>query len=84
MKRITTFVAIAVCGAGLAAVAAQQSPVFRGGGDAVRVFVTVTDGDRLVTTLAQSDFEIRDDGKPQPITLMCVCVVVLSSRVSTP
>ena len=69
MKRITTFVAIAVCGAGLAAVAAQQSPVFRGGGDAVRVFVTVTDGDRLVTTLAQSDFEIRDDGKPQPITL---------------
>jgi Ca-activated chloride channel family protein len=50
-------------------VAAQQTPVFRGVGDAVRVFVTVTDGDRLVTTLAQSDFEVRDDGKPQPITL---------------
>jgi Ca-activated chloride channel family protein len=44
--------------------------VFRGTGDAVRVFVTVTNGDgRLVTTLAQADFEVRDEGKPQPITL---------------
>lgn len=52
------------------AVAAAQQPVFRGGGDAVRVFVTVTDGDgRLVTTLAREDFEVRDEGKPQPITL---------------
>jgi Ca-activated chloride channel family protein len=50
--------------------AAGQQPVFRGGSDAVRVFVTVTDSDgRLVTTLAQRDFEIRDEGKPQPITL---------------
>lgn len=44
--------------------------MFRGIGDAVRVFVTVTDGDgRLVTTLTQKDFEIRDEDKPQPITL---------------
>ena len=50
--------------------AAAQQPVFRGGGDAVRVFVTVTDGDgRLVTALEQKDFEVRDEGKPQPITL---------------
>jgi Ca-activated chloride channel homolog len=49
---------------------AAQQPVFRGSGDAVRVFVTVTDRDgRLVTTLAQRDFEVRDEGKPQPITL---------------
>jgi len=59
---------LAVCGLSLAA--AAQQPVFRGGGDAVRVFVTVTDGDgRLVTTLAREDFEVRDEGKPQPITL---------------
>jgi Ca-activated chloride channel family protein len=46
-----------------------QQPTFRGGRDTVRVFVTVTDRDgRLVTTLAQNNFEVRDEGKPQPIT----------------
>ena len=70
MNRFLTFVTIAVCAVCLAAVAAQQTPVFRGGGDAVRVFVTVTDGDgRLVTTLQREAFEVRDEGKPQPITL---------------
>ena len=50
--------------------AAGQQPTFRGTGDAVRVFVTVTDRDgRIVTTLSQNDFEVRDEGKPQPITL---------------
>ena len=62
-------------GAGLVAiglgvvVAGQEQPTFRGAGDLVRVFATVTDRDgRLVTTLTQDDFEIRDEGKPQPIT----------------
>src|SRR5919112_56864 len=51
-------------------VSAQQPPVFRGGGDVVRVFVTVMDNDgRLVTTLSQKDFEVRDEEKPQPITV---------------
>jgi Ca-activated chloride channel family protein len=49
---------------------AQQPPLFRGRGDAVRVFATVTDRDgRLVTTLTQAEFEVRDNGKPQPIVL---------------
>src|SRR5437764_13925341 len=55
----------------IAARAAQppQPPVFRGGGDVVRVFATVTDRDgRLVTTLTRDAFEVRDEGKPQPIT----------------
>ncbi len=48
----------------------QDQPIFRGRSDAVRVFVTVVDKDgRLVTSLVQGDFEIRDEGKPQPITL---------------
>jgi VWFA-related protein len=47
----------------------QQQPVFRGGSEAVRVFVTVLDRDgRLVTDLTQDKFEVRDEGKPQPIT----------------
>jgi len=49
---------------------AQEQPVFRGASDLVRVFVTVTDREgRLVTTLAKNEFEVRDEGKPQPITL---------------
>jgi Ca-activated chloride channel family protein len=46
-----------------------QQPTFRGSTDVVRVFVTVTDRDgRLVTTLTRDSFEVRDEGKPQPIT----------------
>ena len=70
MNRFLTFVTFSVCAVCLAAVAAQQTPVFRGVGDAVRVFVTVTDGDgRLVPSLQREAFEVRDEGKPQPITL---------------
>jgi VWFA-related protein len=61
--------AFAVCFLGVLGATGQQ-PVFRAAGDAVRVFATVTDRDgRLVTTLARGDFEVRDEGKPQPITL---------------
>jgi Ca-activated chloride channel family protein len=50
--------------------AESQQPVFRGGSDTVRVFATVTDRDgRLVTTLTRDEFEVRDEGKAQPITL---------------
>jgi Ca-activated chloride channel family protein len=61
----TTVVAAALLGAVLAA----QQPVFRGSGDVVRVFTTVTDRDgKLVASLGRDDFDIRDEGKPQPIT----------------
>ena len=46
-----------------------QQPIFRGGSEAVRVFVTVTDRDgRLVPTLTRENFEVRDEGAPQPLT----------------
>jgi VWFA-related protein len=63
-------IAFGVVAAAVAGLAAQdQQTIFRGVGDTVRVFVTVTDGDRLVTDLTQEDFEVRDEGDPQPIVL---------------
>jgi VWFA-related protein len=70
--RVTRFfmcLGIAACIAGTLD-AARQQPTFRGASDSVRVFVTVTDGDgRLVTKLGREVFEVRDEGKPQPITV---------------
>ena len=70
MIRILTGGALAACLVLPAGAGGQQEPVFRDRGDAVRVFVTVTDRDgRLVTTLTRDDFGVRDEGDPQPITL---------------
>ena len=67
MTRILTYGSLAVSVIGALG---GQPPTFRGAIDAVHVFVTVTDRDgRLVTTLSRDDFEVRDDGKTQPITL---------------
>jgi Ca-activated chloride channel family protein len=50
--------------------AAAQEPIFRGSSEAVRVFATVTNRDgQLVANLTRDQFEIRDEGKPQPITI---------------
>lgn len=69
MTRVVWSGALAACLLAGIVVAAQQ-PTFRGTADNVRIFTTVTDRDgRLVTTLEQKDFEIRDEGKPQPVTL---------------
>ena len=71
MGRMTRFLICAILGLAVftASGLARQQPVFRGTTDTVPVFVTVTDRDgRLVTTLTRADFEVRDEGKSQPIT----------------
>jgi Ca-activated chloride channel family protein len=69
MKRSFTCATVIASLLGAAPASRAQQPVFRGGGDVVRIYATVTDRDgRLVTTLARDAFEVRDEGKPQPIT----------------
>lgn len=59
--------ALAVLAAFSLSVTAQQ-PTFRSGTQLVSLFVTVTDLQRrLVPDLLQEDFEVLDNGKPQPI-----------------
>jgi Ca-activated chloride channel family protein len=48
----------------------QQQPTFRSGAKTVAVYATVTDKDgRLVPDLTRDAFEVRDNGKPQPLTV---------------
>ena len=69
MTKFLTSGTLIACLFGVLAEAGPDQPVFRGGSDTVRVFATVTDKDgRLVTTLTQGSFEVRDEGTPQPIT----------------
>jgi Ca-activated chloride channel family protein len=70
MKRLLLYGGLAMCVLGGTGAAGQQQPVFRGTSDAVHVFVTVKDRDgRLVPTLTRDDFEVRDEGAAQAITL---------------
>ena len=73
---VRTFITVLVAASLVAVTGAQdreqpsEQTVFRGGSELVRAYVTVTDRNgRLVTTLRQDDFEVRDEGKAQPITL---------------
>lgn len=65
--------------------AAGQQP-FRSGARTVAVYATVSDeSGRLVPDLEREDFEIHDNGKPQPITLFAsevqpISVVILLDR----
>lgn len=52
-----------------ASAAQQQPPTFRAGTRVVPIYATVQGGDgRLLVNLQKEDFEVLDNGKPQPIT----------------
>jgi Ca-activated chloride channel homolog len=51
-------------------VGARQGQVFRSATQTVPVYATVIGADgRLVTSLTRDDFEVFDNGRPQPVTL---------------
>lgn len=72
--------------AALAAAPAPQQPTFRTGAKTVAVYATVTDkGGRLLPDLQREAFEVRENGKPQPITVFSnevqpISVVVMLDR----
>ncbi len=80
--KLLTSLALAVT---LAAAQSQQ-PTFKSGARTVAVYATVAQKDgRLVTDLARDAFEIRDDGKAQPITVFStevqpISVVIMLDR----
>jgi VWFA-related protein len=75
MKSVVRRIPILLIGAAIAplmvvALASQQQPTFRTGARTVAVYATVTDKDgRLVPDLERDAFEIRDNRRPQPITV---------------
>jgi VWFA-related protein len=53
----------------IAAAAQQQQPTFKSGARTVAVYATVEKDGRLVPDLTRDDFEVKDGGKPQPVTV---------------
>lgn len=57
----------------------SQQPTFRSGAKTVAVYATVTEKDgRMITNLTRDAFEIRDNGKPQPLTVFSTDVQPVS------
>jgi Ca-activated chloride channel family protein len=56
----------------------RQAPTFRAGTKVVSLYSTVTEGGRLVPGLTREDFEVLDDGKPQPVTVFSAEVLPIT------
>jgi Ca-activated chloride channel homolog len=85
MTRVPLVALLAVT-AGTVAAGAWQQPRFRAGTNTVSVFATVQDGTgRLVPDLTRDDFEVLDNGKPQPLTVFAndvqpITIVIMLDR----
>jgi VWFA-related protein len=80
------FVAVLAVAAGTVAAGAWQQPRFRAGTNTVSVFTTVQDAaGRLVPDLTRDEFEVLDNGKPQPLTVFAndvqpITIVIMLDR----
>lgn len=77
----TAAVAVMLAAIGVSA----QQPTFKSGAKTVAVFATVTAGGQMMTGLTREEFEVRDSGKTQPITVFStdvqpISVVVMLDR----
>ena len=63
------FVSSSLLAAALAIHLSAQQTVFRTESQTVNVYATVTDKERLVTDLKQENFQVFDNGRPQPVTV---------------
>jgi len=85
MTRHFTVLVLALA-AGPALLVARQEPSYRAATHTVSIYATVVDGTgRLVPDLTQADFEILDNGKPQPITVFAndiqpITIVIMLDR----
>ena len=83
-SRILVPVVCAVAALAVSVDGRQQT--FKGGARTVAVYATVTDADgRLVPDLERDDFEVFDNGKPQPLTIFAndiqpITIVVMLDR----
>jgi Ca-activated chloride channel homolog len=72
-RRLASVLASSCAAVATLAAAPQQAPAeqgYRGAANLVSVFATVTDeSGRLVTDLQREDFEVRDNGRVQPLTV---------------
>jgi Ca-activated chloride channel family protein len=74
--------AVVVSALGAQQPAAPQEPTFRAGTRTVPIYASVTDDiGRFVVDLHREDFEVRDEGKVQPITLFTTDVQPLTAIV---
>jgi Ca-activated chloride channel family protein len=85
MKLLPSLTLLAVV-ALVASPAATQQPTFKSGARTVAVYATIQDRDgRLIPDLTREQFEVRDNGKTQPITVFSnevqpISVIVMLDR----
>ena len=90
MLRIASILAVATLAIAGTQVPAQnppqpEQPTFHIGVDAVRIDAVVTDSKgQIVTDLTADDFELKDDGRPQKVTLATFVPVASGPARSAP